>query len=418
VTAVDTSPHLAPPAAIAPTVRSVLYVLKRYPRLSETFVVREILGLEAAGVRVHVVALGSAEETLRHPEVDLVRAPVLRLPRHPRAADPTVLRAHLRMLRTAPRRWLAAWRAAGRDGSWRTLHHSVLVAAYARTVRPDCLHAHFATAASDVAAGASRLGGVPWTVTAHAKDIFHVDHADTFPQRVGEAAAVVTVSEHNVDHIRAVTGRDRCTVRHVPNAVAEQEPVAAAPGGSVLCVARLVEKKGIDTLVDAAALLAVDRPDVRVEVVGDGPLRDDLADRIRRLGLERVVHLRGALRSDEVRSCYARASMLVMPCRVAASGDRDGLPTVILEAMAMGLPVVSTDTVGIGETVHHGRTGLLVPPDDAAALAVAIASLLDDPSTAAHYGAAGRVHVRHVHRPERSAQQLIAVWTDVVGGAR
>jgi len=181
----------------------------------------------------------------------------------------------------------------------------------------------------------------------------------------------------------------------------------------VLCVARLVEKKGIDVLVDAAALLAAAHPGLRVDIVGDGPLRAELALQVDRLGLGHVVHLHGALRSDEVTECYRRAAMLVMPCRVAASGDRDGMPTVILEAMAVGLPVVSTDTVGIGETVRHREAGLLVAPDDPSALAAAIGHLLDDPSSGARLGAAGRAHVREWHDPARSAALLIDVWAGV-----
>lgn len=403
------------PAPTPPAVSSVMYVLKRYPRLSETFVVREILGLEAAGVDVHVVALGSPEETLRHPEVDQVRAAVLHLPRSPRATDPRVLRAHLGELVRSPRQWLRQLRSArarGERAGRRTFHHAVLLAAHARRVRPACLHAHFATAAADTAATAARLTGLPWTVTAHAKDIFHADYAAGFPTRVGDAAAVVTVSDHNAQHIRSVTGRDERGVRYVPNAVLARDEMVST-GGSVLCVARLVDKKGIDVLVDAAALLSATRPGLHVDIVGDGPLRAELALQVDRLGLGQVVRLHGALRSDEVTECYRRAAMLVMPCRVAASGDRDGMPTVILEAMAMGLPVVSTDTVGIGETVRHLETGMLVPPDDPAALAASIGRLLDEPSTCAWLGAAGRAHVREWHDPARSAALLIDVWAGV-----
>ncbi|HEX4981666.1 MAG TPA: glycosyltransferase family 4 protein [Ilumatobacteraceae bacterium] len=390
---------------------SVLYVLKRYPRLSETFVVREILGLETAGIRVGIDGLSPPEPGLRHPEVDDVRAAVRYVPHRPRLWHPRVAAVHSGLIARAPVVWLRCACLAHREGQWRRFLQAGFVAKRVRLERYRHLHAHFATAAAETARWASELSGVGWTVTAHAKDIFHDDHADQFGRRIATAAAMVTVSEHNVEHIARVAPTKR--VRFVPNAVAPAAYHEPRPSGTVLCVARLVAKKGIDTLIDAAAELVVTISDLRVEVIGDGPLRSELEAQIVRLGLQDNVVLRGALRSDDVADAYNKASMLVMPCRVAADGDRDGLPTVILEAMARGLPVVSTDTVGIGEVVRDGETGLLVPADDAGAIANAIEKLWRQPALARTLGESGRALVTHRHDPGRCAKQLASVFDEV-----
>ncbi len=390
----------------------VLYVLKRYPRLSETFVVRELLGLEAAGVHVGVDALSSPEPGLRHPEVDEVCAAVRYVPRRPRLWEPRTAAVHAAWIARQPRTWWRCASEAHRQGQFRRFLQAGFVAQRARRERFDHIHAHFATAAAETARWAGALSHTPWSVTAHAKDIFHVDHVDAFPRRIATAAAVVTVSQHNAEHIADVAPPG-VRVRFVPNAVALVPSDGPDVTGTILCVARLVPKKGIDTLIDAAAVIARSVDGLRVEVVGDGPLRGELEERIARLGLTGRVVLRGALRSDDVAAAYRGAAMLVMPCRVAADGDRDGLPTVILEAMARGLPVVSTDTVGIGEVVRDGETGLLVPPDDAASLANAIEKLWREPAMAKSFGAAGRRLVRRRHAPEHCATELINVFEEV-----
>ena len=381
----------------------VLYVLKRYPRLSETFVVRELATLEALGEHVLVDALLPPEDGPRHPEADRVAAVVRYLPRGPRLRDCQLASAHARLALRHPRRWAREALAAWRRGLWRRFLQAGLTAERARTSAAVHLHAHFATAACEVAGIAGRLVGLPVTVTAHAKDIFHADNAPLLPRRLGGLAAVVTVSEHNAAHLASVV--PEVPIRHIPNGVAA--PSAShgpAPDGTVLCVARLVEKKGVDTLLRAVAEIAPRRPDLTVEIVGEGPLRPALERLAAELGLGRRVRFAGALAFPDVEAAYRRAAMVVLACRVAGDGDRDGLPTVLLEAMARGLPVVSTAVAGIPELVEGN--GLLVPPDAPAALAAAIERLLADPGAARVLGAAGRSTVLGAHDPVVSARAL------------
>ena len=223
--------------------------------------------------------------------------------------------------------------------------------------------------------------------------------------------AVVTVSDHNAVHLqRVLCGTPVHVVR---NGVDMSELRGRPAGRTLLCVSRLVPKKGIDTLLTAFGMLADDRPTVDLEIIGDGPLRDALQAQARALGLEERVCFRGPLPSADVQEALRRCAMLVLPCRIDESGDRDGLPTVLLEAMACGTPVVTTDIVGLPELVRPDETGLLVPPDAPAGLAVAIESLLDDPVRAAELGAAGRRLVGQLHDRDESAARLQRVWQGV-----
>ncbi len=394
----------------------MLYVLKRYPRLSETFITRELLELEAIGCRLGVDSLLPQEDGPRHADVDRVRAEIRYLPRRPKFRDREVLVAHLRSAIRRPLRWARLAITARRKGGWRQFLHAGLVADRVRRERFDSLHAHFATAAADVARDAAALSGRPFTITAHAKDIYHVDNAASLPDRVRGAATVVTVSAFNMRHLESRL--PTAALAMIPNGVPGLPLVPTTPSnghtGPVLCVARLVEKKGVDVLIDAVALLTTAHPQLVVEIIGSGPLDGALRTRAKAAGVDGVIRFLGPQPSDVVDAAYLRCAMVVLPCRVAADGDRDGMPTVLLEAMARGLPVVSTNVVGISEAVKPGLTGLLVAPDNPAALAAAINELLRDADMRLRLGAAGRALVRSNYDPGRSAALLL----DVFAGAK
>ena len=395
---------------------TVLYVLKRFPRLSETFVLHEILRLEAVGERVLVDALLEPEDEPRHPELDALRAEVRYVDRRPRLRQAPVLRVHARVAMRAPVRWVARAVEAKRHGRFRRFVQAGLVADRIRREGVEHVHAHFATAAAEVARDAGYLARRPVTVTAHAKDIFDVDNAPRLRERLDGVDAVVTVSHCNVAHLRSVLPAVT-TVHHVPNGV----PVAEAATDSrtsnvVLCVSRLVPKKGIDVLIDAFVPLARTHPDLVLEIAGSGPLLDALEARVHALGLGARVRLLGRLTSDDVARAYQRCAMVVLPCRVDERGDRDGMPTVLVEALARGVPVISTDVAGVPELVRDGDTGLLVPPDDPPALAAAIGRLADDRALAARLGAAGRTLVRDEFDPGTSTARLRAVFASCAPG--
>ncbi len=387
----------------------VLYVLKRFPRLSETFVLREILSLETLGERILIDSLLAAEAGPRHPGLDRLQAEVRYLPRHPHLRDSPVIRAHLGLAVRAPWLWGRLALRARRSATWRRFLLAGLVADRARRQRVRHIHAHFLTAAAEVARDASTLTRIPVSVTAHAKDIFQADNAPLVQTRAHGASALVTVSEYNAGYLRRLMGNGP-QIHCVPNGVEVAATGADRMDGPVLCVARLVPKKGIDVLIEAAALLRSRIPSLHVEIIGGGPLEESLKLQAKVLGDTGRIRFLGPQASDQVEAAFRRCSMVVLACRVAEDGDRDGMPTVLTEALARGLPVVSTTVAGIDELVRDGETGLLVPPEDPAALADAIEVLRRDRELARRLGRAGRELVAERFDPKRSARLLQGVF--------
>lgn len=389
----------------------VLYVLKRFPRLSETFVLREILTLEGLGERILIDSLLRPEEGPRHPDLARLQAPVRYLHRHPRLHRADIARVHLGLAFRRPGRWLRLAARARRHGTWRRFLQAGQVAERARRDRARHIHAHFLTAAAEVARDAAMLAGVPVSITAHAKDIFQADNAPLVRSRAEGVAGLVTVSEYNARYLHDLVGNG-LPIHCVPNGVELAPPVADHPDGPVLCVARLVPKKGVDVLIEAAALLRDRIPGLRVEIIGSGPLREALERLAGDLRVHDRVTFRGPQPWDEVEAAFGRCSMVVLACRVAEDGDRDGMPTVLTEALARGLPVVSTAVAGIPELVRDHETGLLEPREDPAALAGAIETLLRDRELARRLGRAGRELVAERFDPRRSAGLLRRVFEE------
>jgi colanic acid/amylovoran biosynthesis glycosyltransferase len=399
--------------------RRVGYVLKRYPRISETFVASELIELERLGEELTVFAVSRPDEPFTHRFVHELRADVIYLPHRPLREPVRVARALRRVIRSHGRGWLRAARYSlwpPRLKGLRRLLQATVLRAEMERAGIDHAHAHFATAAARLANLAWRMGGPSYSVTVHAKDIYHRDvRLDHLRDKLDPARFVATVSRANGDYLESVLELDG-KLRIVPNSVDLRRlgPVRADPGerGLVLSVARLVEKKGLRDLIAACGLLRARGVSVRLEVAGDGPLRRELEATAARLGVD--ARFRGALRQEEVLELMERAAVFCLPCVVAADGDRDGMPTSLLEAMALGVPVVTTAVSGLAEAVIPERTGLLVPPHDPAALAAAIERLLADPELASRIAAGGRRHVESNFSLERSAELLRSLFPEPV----
>jgi glycosyltransferase involved in cell wall biosynthesis len=399
--------------------RRIGYVLKRFPRLSETFVAAELIELERQGEQVTVFAVSRPDEPVRHGFVNELRAPVVYLPNRPVREPVRVARALVRALRGDARGWLRAARwclwPPRRKGLRRLLQATVLRDEMARA-RIDHAHAHFATAAARLANLAWRMGGPGYSVTAHAKDIYHEEvRVEHLRDKLEPARFVAAVSGAGRDHLDSLLGLNgRLAV--VPNSVDLRRlgPARAVSGepGLILTVARLVEKKGLHDLVQACALLQrrAACAALQLEVVGDGPLRGELRAAAERLGVN--ARFLGPLPQEDVLHRYRRAAVYCLPCVVAGSGDRDGLPTSVLEAMALGVPVVTTAVSGLPEAVIDGETGLLVPQHDPEALAAAIERLLTDRELAARLSARARRHVEERFALERSVARLRALFPE------
>lgn len=356
------------------------YVVKRYPRYSETFIVNEILAHEAAGLDVEIFSLRPPCDTHFQDRIARVRAPVRYL-----AVESTRAAGLWRTLGRAAEILPDVWQAVGaaRHEDISLVHQALLLACHMHDRGITHLHAHFATEATTVARLAARFAGATYSFTAHAKDIYHEDASfEDRRDKLQDAAGVVTVSDYNLRYLRETFGAAALRVRRIYNGLELDEfsykpPRDRAP--LIVAVGRLVEKKGFDDLVQACALLADAGTEFRCRIIGTGELEQDLRRRIRELGLEDRVEMLGPRPQAEVIRLVQEAAVFAAPCVVGRDGNRDGLPTVLLEAMALGTPCVSTDVTGIPEIIRDSETGAIVAQRDPASLAGAVGRLLADP---------------------------------------
>jgi glycosyltransferase involved in cell wall biosynthesis len=422
--------------------REIAYVLKGFPRLSELFIASEIHRLERAGVRLRIYVIKPPDEDVRHPLVDRIRAPRNYLPATTSLSQTTMrswLRANLPAFRpalgrVARRRPLGLGRALGftlaqslraRPRFWappRKLFVKELLLGVALADllldEPDVrhIHAHFAHGATTVAWVASMVTGLPFSFTGHAKDIYSpsLNPGGLLPRKLRAARFAVTCTETNREHLRLLAPEAEVhRIYHGLNAelarLIDGAPPAREPSEAfrVLAVGRLVEKKGFDVLVEACAELRRSGVDIQAAIVGEpGEHEDELRRLIGVHGLGEAVTLAGPMTQAELRREYERATALCLPCRVMSNGDRDGIPNVLVEAMACGLPVVTTAVSGIPELVVDGDNGLLVPPDDPAAVAGSLRRLRDEPELARRLGERGRASVAERFDGDALARQL------------
>lgn len=389
------------------------YVLRRFPILSETFVLNEVLAVEKRAVPVTVFSVDPGE-SVHESSLRGLRAEIVHLPQ--RADEAALADATSEVAARFPDRWAAARElAAGPESSHRRyLTHGACVAAAAARRGLRHLHAHFASRGTDVAFFASRITGIPFSFTPHAYDLYkdNVDRA-ALKRRIESAASVVAVSDYNARYLAdlAPTAADRI-VRidyGIDLSVFHPAPPPPAPL-TILSVARLEEKKGLDTLLEACRQLRALGTPFRCRIVGEGKLRENLEGLITRFQLADHVTLLGALPHGDVLAEYRRAHLFVLPCRIAQNGNRDGLPNAILEAMACGLPVITTTVSGIPEAIDNQRNGILVAPDDAAALTDAVAALASDEHRRLHLGREARQSVDPRFGLDRASRRMVEIF--------
>lgn len=356
------------------------YVVKRFPRYSETFVVNEILAHEAAGLSVEIFSLRPPNDTHFQDLLWRLRSPVCYVPSGGlKAVD---LWGALEGAASAcPDVWSELAAGVGADST--DVYQALFLAEEATRRGIGHLHAHFASSPATVARLASRFAGIPYSFTAHAKDIFHeAVRADDLREKIADASGAVTVSEFNLEHLRNVCGGVAGKVRRVYNGLHLDRFRFEAPRNRpphIVAVGRLVEKKGFTDLVEACRILLDGGTRLSCSIIGAGELEAELRARIASCELEGTVELLGPRPQSEIIDRVRNAAVFAAPCVVGADGNRDGLPTALLEAMAVGTPCVSTDVTGIPELVRDGVTGLQVPQRDPAALASAIRCLLAEP---------------------------------------
>lgn len=394
-------------------------VVKGWPRLSETFVAQELLGLEERGLRLLIVSLRHPTDPSRHDLHERIRAAVTYLPEY---------------LHKEPRRVWRGWRAARRlpgyaaaarafmrdlvrDPSRNRVRRFGQACVLAAELPDECrrLYAHFLHTPASVARYAALMTARPLMLSAHAKDIWTTPAWDK-REKLEFARWTTTCTARGAAHLRALA--PGASVLHVPHGIdlARFPAIPRVPGADgsdpdrpvrLLAVARAVPKKGLDVLLEALAGLPRDLA-WRLEHVGGGPEVARLRDQAARHGLAARIDWRGPLAYPEVLQAYRRADLFVLPLSVGADGDRDGLPNVVVEALAQSLPVVVGDAGSADEVVEDGVTGRLVRSGDVAALAAAILALVRDPEARLAMGRAGRARVERSMAADTGLDRLAA----------
>ena len=375
----------------------IAIVLKGYPRLSETFIAQEIEALERRGLELEIWSLRRPTDTARHPVHEAIAAKVHYLPEYLRDQPGRVARAWWRARRRpgyarARRQW---WRDFGRDPTRNRIRRfgQALVLAAEIDGSVAHLHAHFLHTPASVARYAAMLLDRPWSVSAHAKDIWTTPAWDQ-AEKLADCAWAVTCTAAGRRHLQALApGAEIALVYHGLDLRRFAPPPARPPAGGplrLLSVGRAVEKKGYPDLIAALSRLPAGL-DWHLTHIGGGPLLDDLKAEAAAAGIAGRIDWRGPQPQGEVLAACRAADLFVLASRIAADGDRDGLPNVLLEAASQELAIVATRVSGVPELIRDGESGRLVPPAEPVLLAQAIAELAADPAQRHRLGqAAGR----------------------------
>jgi glycosyltransferase involved in cell wall biosynthesis len=366
----------------------VAYVIRMFPQLSETFIANEIRALESAGLEIEIYSYRRPTSVVSHECVRSVRAPITYLPdplyRHPWA----LLRANRGVQRLEPVRYRRTVEYLFNERSepheqytWRRFLHAVALAHALKASAATHIHAHMAHSATRVAMLASMLTGLPFSFSAHARDLYTADPA-VLVKKVAAAEFVLTCTRAAQEYLRSLLALDQ--QRKVKLAYhgidlrkftpRDKAPATALP--IILSVGRLVEKKGFDCLLRACRILKDDGAKFRCHIVGDGPQKSMLDGVIRELGLGDVARIIPSRTQEQLLEEYLDATVFALPCQILEDGDRDGIPNVLLEAMAVGIPVVSSAVSGVPEVVRDGHSGLLTEERNPVALAEALHRLL------------------------------------------
>ena len=399
--------------------RHVLYLAPWLPKLSETFVYRELFALRAAGETVSSASLHKPERGLGDAALDALAAETLCVYG---AGLVRMLGRSLAEAAQHPWRALQTFFMALGDGLWakeasgrtrlKIVWHGWAGLALAHAVRPlgiTHIHAHFAHVSASVAMYAARQLGCPFSFTGHAVDLFR-DRV-LLPQKLARAAFVCCISHWHREFYQSQVPRAEADYPVVRCGVNPAEFTPPPPRGDVgavriMGVGRMIPKKGFDLLLDALGVLRKEGMAFTCRLLGDGPEWAALKAQAERLGLTDVVDFPGSAPNHVVRDAMQEADLFVLPCRVDSSGDRDGIPVVLMEAMASGICSVSGDLPAIRELIEDGTSGRLVPPGDVEALVVCLRSLCVGVAERSRLATAGRARIREEFALDLNAERL------------
>jgi glycosyltransferase involved in cell wall biosynthesis len=414
--------------------KQIGYLLRSYPRLSQTFILNEILALEQIGVPIQIFALTNPREKIVQRQVNQIRAPVHYLDEfmQPRSVG-HIFREHAEVARRVLKGYLRSlfylashpnidqgYNASSRWECFLLAVHLVsLLLANERQIekKVDHLHAHFAHDPTLIAYLVYRMTGIPFSFTAHARDLYQVQE-EVLADRIQEASAVITCCGANLEYLNRIAPSQQSKVALVYHGVNLQDfqtrsnPEARSTSETaiILSVGRLVEKKGFQDLLQALFLVKERGERFQCVIFGDGPLCKPLQSWIEEHDMAEEVRLMGDITQQELISIYQSADLFVLTPVQTEDGDRDGIPNVLLEAMAVGLPVVTTAVAGIPELVENNQNGLIYQPHDVEGISSGIAELLRDAEKRRQLGRAASKKVAEQFDVTQAAQRLKALF--------
>ncbi|HEU0295009.1 MAG TPA: glycosyltransferase [Anaerolineales bacterium] len=400
-------------------VLKVAYIMSRFPKLTETFILYEMLAIRQLGMQVEVYPLLREHEEVMHPEaVQFVAAahfqPFISLP---------IVRANIHFLLKKPFAYLKTFWDVLR-ANWGSFNFftgvigifpkTVLFAYQMRADKVQHVHAHFASHPAAAGYIIHRLVGIPYSFTAHGSDLHRDRHM--LREKVAEAAFVAAISEYNKELIISECRgnyREKVNVVHcgvdteVFRARSHETPYEKGENPfMILCVGTLHEVKGQAYLIEACRQLRERGLNFECHFVGDGPDKKSLTELVEQAGLSDKVRFHGRLTRDEIARLLLDADVLTAPSIPTHDGRREGIPVVLMEALGSGVPVIASNLSGIPELVNDQLTGLLVPPRDATSLADALERYLKDPELRRRLGCAGREKVAGEFDLNKNAARL------------
>lgn len=396
-----------------PQLMNILYYLWSFPKLSESFVLNEIYELENRGHNVAVFALDNPDEDIEHEEyeeldvavhyadtpsytdvIDLVSTKVI----HPRVLQNAVFKA-------SPKRHAAAFHRGKQCIEW----------IEEQNLNIDLVHGHFVSLGGFPARYVASYYDVPFTVTVHAADLYHNPNKEQLEHIFSKADQVVTISEYNKNYIESeITDTTPINVVHAGIRPEKFVPSYSTTGTRILTVSRFVEKKGLPYAIEAVSKVIDQFPDLEYHIVGSGEMEDDIRAQIEEYDLNDTVELLGNVTDERLIAEFDEASCFLLPCIVAESGDRDGIPVALMESMAMATPPISTDVSGISELIDHQHSGMVVEPKNIDGLVEAVSTILSDSEKQRRFGEAGREKVKQEFNVEHEAVKLESVFTRAV----
>jgi colanic acid/amylovoran biosynthesis glycosyltransferase len=384
------------------------YLFERFPSFSQTFCVREVEAMHGRGLEFPVFSIRKpAGEPVQDYFSDI--GPIYFLPEK----FDTVLASDTNFRRSA-RRALESLRALwGCEEQKRRIYEALWLGPMLREAGIRHIHEHFAGSAARTAFWLKRLFGVEYSITAHANDIFRDEPPERLAQMFRAAVVVVTVSEFSLRYLRTkYPSHDEKFCRVFNGIEVDRFQTSSFPDGRplILSVGRYIPKKGFCTLVEACSRL--EGKDFECQIIGNGPLEESLKEQAALLGVDQRVSITGPKAEGEIKRLFERSRMFVLSCTRAEDGAMDNLPTVIMEAMAAGLPVVSTDVAAVSEMIADEETGFIVPERDSGALAQKMACLLENPELARAMGMRARERCRDLFDLDRTSAALCEILTE------